>query len=53
MKDYGMMKPKKGNKMAKGLDKPAKAKEDYKDDAHPMSPVCKAAEPSVWDKRAK
>lgn len=54
MKDYGMMKPKKADKPMKGgLDKPMKGKENYKGDAHPMSPVCKQGEPSVWDKRSK
>lgn len=57
-KAYGMrgqMNPQTAQKknMMNGLDKPMKAKEHYKGDAHPMSPVCKKGEPSVWDKRSK
>lgn len=47
------MKGKESKKSKSGLSKPAKAKESYKGDAHPMSPVSKQGQSSVWDKRAK
>lgn len=57
-KPYGMrgqMNPQTAQKkdMMNGLDKPAKAEEKYKGDAHPMSPITKKPHECVWDKRSK